>query len=127
MKSGSRSEGAVTLALAHRVLLGLFMLIPGLIQLYAFGPEGVSVLFSSFGFPFPLFWAWILIGAQLLAGLALLARYRVSTIAWIPVVVVSLTLLLIVIKWGDVVHTNLSSLLLHLIALVGYIQLLSDE
>lgn len=127
MKNGGRFEKVVTLALVHRVLLGLFMLIPGLIQLYAFGPEGVSVLFTSFHFPFPVFWAWVLIGAQLLAGLALLANVRVRTVAWVPIVIVVLILLLVVIKWDDIVRTNLSSLLLHLIALLGYIRLLSKE
>jgi uncharacterized membrane protein YphA (DoxX/SURF4 family) len=103
------------------------MLVPGLIQLFVSGSASVSVLFLEFGFPFPLSWAWLLIAAQLIAGLALLTHYNVVRFAWIAIGVIIFTLLFVVIRWEDIVHTNLSSLLLHLIALVSYVALLSEE
>ena len=127
MKNRGRSESSISLNLVSRILLGLFMLVPGLIQLFVSGSASVSVLFLEFGFPFPLAWAWLLIAAQLIAGLALLTNYNVVRFAWIAIGVIIFTLLFVVIRWEDIVHTNLSSLLLHLIALVSYVALLSEE
>ena len=107
------------------ILLGLLMLIPGLLKLFSYKPDGVSAMLSGiFLFSWaPLFWAWILILGEIGSGLAILGRWKLKYIAIIPVIILTIAVLTSTIKWSAIGNTNWSNLIFHLIAIFNYLML----
>jgi len=111
--------------LIQRILLGLLMLVAGLLKLFVSGPSGVEGMLSgNFLFSWaPAFWVWILIIGEIGFGLAILANWKLKYTAWIPVIILSIAVLTTTIKWSDIGSTGWSSVIFHLIAIVGYVEL----
>mgnify|MGYP001595794044 CR=1 FL=1 len=109
----------------NRVLLGLVMLIPGLLKLFVMGPTAVAGMTGSiFLFSWaPAFWAWVLILSEIVFGIAVLANYKTEYTAWPPVVILSVATLFVQIKWNALGATGWSNVILHLIALWGFVML----
>ena len=110
------------LKLANRVLLGLLMLVPGLMKLFVTGPSGVAGMLSGltlFAWA-PAFWAWVLMLSEVAFGLAILANYQLKYTVIPPVIILLVAALTVNIG-------NASSLLLHLVAVSGYLMLAYKE
>jgi putative oxidoreductase len=75
MKSNSLDYGT----LALRVALGGMFLSHGLVKLLVFTLPGTAAFFASVGFP--AFTAYIVVPAEILAGIALLVGFQVRTVA----------------------------------------------
>jgi len=69
------------------ILLGLVMLIPGLLKLFVMKPAAIEGMLAGLGFPAAGVFAWILILAEIGAGVALLANWQVKHIVWLPIVI----------------------------------------
>jgi uncharacterized membrane protein YphA (DoxX/SURF4 family) len=97
----------------NRLLLGLVMIIPGLLKLFQFTPAGVAKMLGGFGFPMPLFWAWLLILSEIIFGIAILIGFKLK---WtiIPPVIILLVAAFTAHK-GD-----WSRLLIHLVLVSNY-------
>ena len=97
------------------VLLGLVMLVSGLLKLFSIKPAGVAgmlagiVLFSWA----PAFWAWILIIAEVLSGVFVLARWKLKKVVWLPIIV--LVVATFTVHWA-----NLTNMLVHLALASNY-------
>ncbi|MBS3094192.1 DoxX family protein [Candidatus Pacearchaeota archaeon] len=113
------------LNMVNRILLGLVMLVPGLLKLLVVGPSGVAKMTGGiFLFSWaPMLWAWILIFSEILFGIAILANYQTKYTAWPPVVILSVAVLFVTVKWMNLAGTSWSSVLLHLIALWGFVMI----
>lgn len=72
-------------ALILRVSLGVLFLAHAGLKIFVFTPAGTAGFFQSLGLPGPL--AYLIIAAELLGGLALIAGYRtrIVSLALIPV------------------------------------------
>ena len=106
------------LKLTNRVLLGLLMLVPGLMKFFVVGSDGVAGMLSGivlFSWA-PVFWAWVLMISEVGFGLAILANYKLKYTVIPPVVI------LLVAAFAFNIG-NMSSLLLHLVAVSGYLML----
>jgi uncharacterized membrane protein YphA (DoxX/SURF4 family) len=97
----------------NRMLLGLLMLVPGLMKLWAYiqTPDTwfVPGMLSSLHLPAPGVIAWILVAAEILSGLAILANFKLQYAIWPPVVI-------LLIAAFTMNLSNPSGLLLHLAA-----------
>lgn len=115
--------------LVQRILLGLLILIPGLLKLLVSGPAGVTGMLSgNFLFSWaPAFWAWVLIIGEILAGIAILANWKIKYTALVPAFILIIAVLTTTIRWSDLGSTGWSSVLLHLVAIWGYLTLACDE
>lgn len=71
----------------NRVLLGLLFLVAALVKIFVYKPSGVSGMLSGLGFPIPMFFAWVLILVELLGGLAILAKWKISYASYLLIVV----------------------------------------
>lgn len=109
----------------NTILLGLLMLIPGLMKAFSYGAQGVSGMLSGiFLFSWaPMFWAWILIIAEIGSGVAILARWKLKYLAYIPVIILAVAILFTAVKWSALGQTNWTNVLFHLIAIVNYLWL----
>lgn len=109
----------------NRVLLGLVMLIPGLLKLFVMGPTAVAGMTGSiFLFSWaPAFWAWVLILSEIVFGIAVLANYQTKYTAWPPVIILAIATLFVHVKWAALGSTSWSNVILHLIALWGFVML----
>lgn len=113
------------LSIVNRVLLGLLMLVPGLLKLFVVGPTAIAgmvggiVLFSWA----PAFWAWVLMLSEIVFGIAILANYKTEYTAWPPVIVLAVATLFLHIKWAALSTTSWSNVLLHLVAIWGFVML----
>lgn len=109
--------------LINRILLGLVMLIPGLIKLFVSKPAGIQNMLSNiFLFAWaPLFWAWILILSEICFGIAILANFRLKYTTIPPIIILSVAVLFVTINWKNFSGTPWSSVLLHLIAISGFV------
>lgn len=105
----------------NRVLLGLLMLVPGLLKLFVFKPAGVTQMLTGFGFPAPLFFAWVLIILEIVSGLAILANFRIRMVTWVPVII--LLVATILTTFADLQNANIPGILLHLVAISNYLLL----
>jgi uncharacterized membrane protein YphA (DoxX/SURF4 family) len=113
---------------AHKamwILLGLLMLIPGLMKLFVMGPSAVTGMLSGIAlFSWaPAFWAWILILSEIVFGLLILAKYKLELTVWPPIIILAVAVLFVTINWGDLMSTSWPSVILHLIAITGYLGL----
>lgn len=113
------------LMIVNTILLGLLMLIPGLMKAFSLGPSGVSGMLSGmFLFSWaPMFWAWILLLAEIGSGIAILARWKLEYVAYFPVIILSVAFLFVVINWSSLGKTNWTTALFHLIAITNYLWL----
>jgi uncharacterized membrane protein YphA (DoxX/SURF4 family) len=110
------------LQLANRILLGLLMLVPGLMKLFVSGSDGVVGMLSGitlFAWA-PVFWAWALMLSEVIFGLAVLANFRLKYTVIPPVIILLVAALTVNIG-------NAASLLLHLVAVSGYLMLAYRE
>lgn len=109
----------------NRVLLGLLMLVPGLMALFVFTPNGVAqnmsgiVLFSWA----PVFWAWVLIISEIVFGIAILANYKVEYTTIPPIIILTIATLFVTIQWSSLGSTGWSNVIFHLLAISNYILL----
>lgn len=97
------------LKLANRLFLGLLMFIPGIMKFFAIILNGMDGLTA-------LFLALVLVILEIICGSAILANYKLKYAVIPPVVILIISALTTYI--GDV-----SSLLLHLVAISGYLML----
>jgi uncharacterized membrane protein YphA (DoxX/SURF4 family) len=120
-----KKDNIRVLLIVNTILLGLLMLIPGLMKAFSFGATGVSSMLSGiFLFSWaPLFWAWVLIIAEIGSGVAILARWKLKHVAYIPVIILGVAVLFTGINWSNLGQTNLTNLLFHLIAIANYLWL----
>lgn len=95
------------------ILLGLLMLVPGLLKLLVMGPSAVTGMLSGLGFPAATFFAWVLIIAEIASGAAILAKWKLEYVVWVPIVV--LIVAAFTASWG-----NWASIILHLTAATNY-------
>jgi putative oxidoreductase len=73
--------------LVNRVLIGLLFLVAGLVKLFQYKPSGVAGMLAGLGFPAAMFFAWVLILAELLGGIAILANWKVKYASYLLIVV----------------------------------------
>lgn len=118
MKGGKMKDNYVKTV--NLVLLGLLMLIPGLMKLFIFKPSGVSGMLAGLGFPAALFFAWILILGEIFSGAAILTRWKLKYVTWIPVVILVIAGLTTSINWLSFGESQWPSLLLHLAVASNY-------
>lgn len=97
------------------ILLGLVMLVPGVLKLFggAGGPASMLENIPLFAWA-PMFWAWILILGEIGSGIAILAKYKVEQVVWIPVIILLVATLFI--HWG-----SWPSVLIHLAVISNYL------
>lgn len=62
-----------------RVSMGVMLFAHGMLKLIVFTPAGTAAFFQSLGFPGPL--AYLVIAAEILGGLALIAGFRTRLVA----------------------------------------------
>ena len=74
--------------ISNRVLLGLVFLIPGLLKLFVMGPEEVTGMLNSLGFPAAIFFAWILIIVEIVAGAMIVFNWQMKYAVWGPFVII---------------------------------------
>lgn len=112
------------LVVANRILLGLLMFVPGMVKLFN-GSEGVSGMLSGiFLFSWaPGFWAWVLILSEIVFGIAILANWKIEKTKYPPVIILTVAVLFVTIKWDSIGSTPWSSLIFHLLAIVNYLML----
>ncbi|MBU0466351.1 MAG: DoxX family membrane protein [Nanoarchaeota archaeon] len=95
------------------ILLGLVMLVPGLLKLFVTGLAAIVGMLS--GTPLfawaPTFWAWVLILAEILSGILILAKWKVEKVIWFPIIIlVVATFTAHWANWGNMlVHLALAS------------------
>lgn len=103
--------------LLNRILLGLVMLVPGLFKLAAMlevVEMDVVGMLSGFGFPAPVFFAWLLLLVEILFGLAILANWKLKYTVWPPIVV-------LVLAAFTANLTNITQILVHLALASNYL------
>lgn len=113
MKKG---KNGCPIEMINRVLLGLLMLIPGLLKLFVTGPDAVTGMLTGIGFPAAAVFAWLLIIAEIVTGAMILANWQMKFAIWPPIVI--LVVALFTVHWGE-----WPSVLLHLVAIGGYLAL----
>ena len=69
-------------------LLGVLMLAGGVVKFFMMGGAGVAKMLTGLGFPAPALLGWILILAELGSGLAILAKWNVEKVVWVPIVII---------------------------------------
>jgi len=102
----------------NSILLGILMLVPGIMKLFVIGPSAVTGMLSSFGFPIAGFFAWILILAEIITGIAILARWNLKYTTIPPAI--------IIVFAGLLTSLSLQTLplfLMHLVIASNYIYL----
>jgi len=99
--------------LINRILLGLLMLIPGLLKLFVSKPSGVVAMLSGIGFPAATFFAWLLIIAEIVTGVLILANYKLKWSVIPPMII--LLVAVISVYWG-----KWPTFLLHIVAISNY-------
>lgn len=93
------------------LLLGLVMLIPGLLKLFVMKPAVIIEMLAGLGIPAAGFFAWVLIIGEIASGIAILAKWNLKYVVYIPI-----TILLVAsftAHWGNyvnmIVHLALAS------------------
>lgn len=111
---------------ANLVLLGLLMLLPGLLKLFDMGVSNVAgglmanhPLFSWA----PMFWAIVLVILEIATGVAILTRWKLKYVAYVPAIILAVALLTVTIDWTNLASVSWSSVVLHLIAIANYLVL----
>lgn len=112
-------------ALIFRALLGILFIVSGLFKLFDFG-EGISITIGNIGFPFPIFWAWLVLICEIVFGALVLFGWRLKYSIW-PLVII-LIVAILGVSLPRVLETpgNVmvwSSVIFNLIAMFGLIDL----
>ncbi len=104
------------------ILLGLLMLGAGLLKLFVTGATGVAGMLSGiFLFSWaPIFWAWVLILSEIIFGALILAKWNLRYTTIPPMIILTIAVLFMVIRWSAIASTSWSNLVLHLLAINGY-------
>ncbi len=102
----------------NRILLGLLMLIPGLLKLFVMGPGTITGMLSGIAlFSWaPSFWAWVLILAEIVFGIAILASWKLKYSVWPPVII--MVVAAFTTSWG-----NWPVFMMHLVIASNYLML----
>jgi len=95
------------------ILLGLLMLIAGLIKLFVMGPNAIVGLLNGFGFPVPVFFAWILIIGEIGSGALILSRWNLKYVVYVPMIILAVAAF--AASWG-----NWPIFILQLVAVSNY-------
>ena len=103
-------------------LLGLLMLIGGLVKLFVMGPAGVTGMLAGLGFPAAGLAAWALILGELGSGIAILTKWKLDQIIYVPIVIV---LAAIVMYWQNPMFAGklplqLTQTLVHIVLASNY-------
>lgn len=112
-----------SLDLTNRILLGLVILVPGLLKLFVFSPGGVTTMLSVnvlFSWA-PAFWAWVLITAEILGGVAILSNYKVDWGAYLGAIILFLAVVTVQINWTNIGQTQWTNVLVHLAGVSNYL------
>lgn len=98
------------IGMINRILLGLVFLVPGLLKLFAMKPAAVTGMLSGMAlFAWaPAFWAWVLILAEIVFGIAILAKWRLQYTVWPPIIIMLIAAF--TASWG-----NWPTFLMHLV------------
>ena len=114
--------------LVNRIILGLLMLLPGLVKLFVAKPSGVTAMLDGFGFPIPMFFAWVLMLSEIVFGIAILANWKLKYTTWPPMIIL-LIAILVTLPWGDgkAFLMSIPTIMLHLVAITGFWLLGSKE
>ena len=73
------------------IMLAALMIIPGLSKLFA--SKATTVFLDSLGFPAAGFFIWVLILAEIGSGLAILLKWKLDIVKYIPVIVLGVAIL----------------------------------
>jgi uncharacterized membrane protein YphA (DoxX/SURF4 family) len=107
-------------------LLGLLMLVPGLLKLFDTGvnnlASGLMANNPLFAWA-PMFWAVVLVVAEIGSGVAVLTRWKLKYTAYVPVIILAVATLTTTINWSAIGQTQWSSVFFHLIAIANYLML----
>ncbi len=98
---------------ANRILLALLMLISGLLKLFVIKPSGVVGMLTGLSFPAPTFFAWILIGGEIIFGLLILVKWKIEYVVYGPIIILAVAMFKV--AWGQ-----WSSVLMHLVIISNY-------
>ena len=98
-----------------RITIGLLFLVAGIKKFMA--PDGVSGMLGGLGFPAPVFFAWILILAEVIFGALVLVGYKVKYTAWPLAVVLAIAWILVVVPSQQGITSSNS--FFHLIGIAG--------
>lgn len=107
-------------------LLGLLMLVPGLLKLFQVGVENVAsgMLANNPLFAWaPMFWAVVLVIAEIGSGVAILTKWKLKYVAYVPAIILAVAVLTTTINWTALGQTGWSSVILHLVAIANYLML----
>jgi uncharacterized membrane protein YphA (DoxX/SURF4 family) len=108
------------LKMANWILLGLLMLIPGLLKLFVMKPSAITGMLDGLGFPAAAFFAWVLIIAEIGTGIAILAKWQLKTVVYIPAII--LLVAAFTANWG-----SWPSFIIHLVVVGNYLLLGLDD
>jgi uncharacterized membrane protein YphA (DoxX/SURF4 family) len=100
------------------ILLGLVMLVSGLLKVFVMGVgavEGMLGGITLFAWA-PAFWAWVLIIGEIGSGAAILARWNLQKVVWIPAII--LVVATFTVQW-----TSWTNMLIHLALASNYLLL----
>lgn len=82
-----KNNKAIYAVTANRFLLGLLMLVPGLYKFFVIGAGNVSGMLSGFGFPIPVVLAWVLMIAEVVTGIAIIANFNIRLSVIPPMII----------------------------------------
>ena len=101
-----------------RIGLGLLFIFPGIMKLM--NPGMIIGMLGGMGFPLPMVLGWLVIIAEVLGGIALLAGYKVKYVVW-PLVVI-LVVATVAVYLPDLAK-NATQVLFHLLGILSLISL----
>ena len=101
-----------------RIGLGLLFIFPGIMKLM--NPGMIIGMLGGMGFPLPMVLGWLVIIAEVLGGIALLAGYKVNYVVW-PLVVI-LVVATVAVYLPDLAK-NATQVLFHLLGILSLISL----
>lgn len=106
----------------NTILLGLLMLVPGIQKLIGGAANVAGFLSTNWLLSWaPMFWAWVLIIAEIGSGLAILARWKLNKVAWIPVIILGVAFITVSISWTSLSNTVWTSAIMHLVVIINYV------
>ncbi len=103
-----------------RILLGILFIAPGITKLL--NPSAPLGMLSNLGFPIPDFFTWLLIISELVFGLCILVGWNVRYTI-LPLVLILVVALARVTIPGALTSGSWTSVIFHMIGIVGLIQL----
>jgi uncharacterized membrane protein YphA (DoxX/SURF4 family) len=98
------------------ILLGLTMLVAGLLKAFVTGADVIEGMLAGFGIPAAGVMAWVLIIGEAGSGAAILARWNLKKVVWIPFII--LVVAAFTAHWA-----NWTNMLVHLTLATNYLLL----